>query len=125
VTGHTPEGKPTVLYDSSMPLLEAGSAAGARQEDRARAVAPRPQPHHASQGAAAADTRIFQRIGAADTPAVLSVWGAITRVRSCSAEFSRDHQAALWYSLISPLTVVRRLIRAVMSMASLGSCIGG
>jgi len=38
---------------------------------------------------------------------------------------SRDHQAARWYSLISPLTVVRRLIRAVMSMALLGSCIGG
>jgi hypothetical protein len=27
---------------------------------------------------------------------------------------SRDHQAALWYSLISPLRVDRRLIRAVM-----------
>jgi hypothetical protein len=53
------------------------------------------------------------------------LWGAITRVRSCSAAFSRDHQAALWYSLISPLTVVRRLIRAVMSMVSLGSCTGG
>ena len=26
----------------------------------------------------------------------------------------RDCQAALWYSLISPLTVVRRLIRAVV-----------
>jgi hypothetical protein len=35
VTGHTPEGKSTVLYDSSMPLLEADRAAGARQEDRA------------------------------------------------------------------------------------------
>lgn len=41
------------------------------------------------------------------------------------AGFSRDRQAALWYSLISPLTAVRRLIRAVMSMASLGLCIGG
>ena len=38
---------------------------------------------------------------------------------------SRDRQAALWYSLISPLTVVRRLIRAVMLMASPGSCTGG
>jgi hypothetical protein len=38
VTGHTPEGKSTVLYDSSMPLLEADSAAGARQEDRAGAA---------------------------------------------------------------------------------------
>ena len=28
VTGHTPEGKSTVLYDSSMPLLEADRAAG-------------------------------------------------------------------------------------------------
>jgi putative transposase len=36
-----------------------------------------------------------------------------------------DCQAALWYSLINPLTAVRRLIRAVMSMASLGSCTGG
>jgi len=36
-----------------------------------------------------------------------------------------DRQAALWYSLINPLTAVRRLIRAVMSMASLGSCTGG
>ena len=36
-----------------------------------------------------------------------------------------DRQAALWYSLISPLTAVWRLIRAVMSMASLGSCTGG
>jgi hypothetical protein len=58
-------------------------------------------------------------------PGHRGLWGAITRVRSCSAGFSRDHQAALWYSLISPLTVVRRLIRAVMSMASPGSCIGG
>lgn len=31
---------------------------------------------------------------------------------------SRDHQAALWYSLIRPLTVVRRLIGAAMPMAS-------
>jgi quercetin dioxygenase-like cupin family protein len=38
VTGHTPEGKSTVLYDSAMPLLEADSAAGARQEDRAGAA---------------------------------------------------------------------------------------
>jgi hypothetical protein len=36
-----------------------------------------------------------------------------------------DRQAALWYSLISPLTAVWRLIRAVMSMASPGSCTGG
>ncbi len=36
-----------------------------------------------------------------------------------------DRQAALWYSLINPLTAVWRLIRAVMSMASLGSCTGG
>ena len=36
-----------------------------------------------------------------------------------------DRQAALWYSLISPLTAVWRLIQAVMSMASLGSCTGG
>ena len=33
---------------------------------------------------------------------------------------SRDRQAALRYSLISPLTVVRRLIGAVMSLASPG-----
>ena len=38
VTGHTPEGKSTVLYDSSMPLLEADRAAGARPEDRAGAA---------------------------------------------------------------------------------------
>jgi quercetin dioxygenase-like cupin family protein len=38
VTGHTPEGKSTVLYDSSMPLLEADSAGGPRQEDRAGAA---------------------------------------------------------------------------------------
>jgi hypothetical protein len=38
---------------------------------------------------------------------------------------SRDRQAALRYSLISPLTVVRRLIGAVMSLASPGSCTGG
>ena len=38
VTGHTPEGKSTVMYDSAMPLLEADSAAGARQEDRAGAA---------------------------------------------------------------------------------------
>src|SRR5580704_7126577 len=68
VTGHTPEGKSTVLYDSSMPLLEADNAAGAGQKDRAGAVGPRPQPHLAIQGAAAADIRIFQRIGAADAP---------------------------------------------------------
>jgi hypothetical protein len=37
----------------------------------------------------------------------------------------RDGQAALWYSLISPLTVVWRLTPPVMLMASLGSCIGG
>ncbi len=54
-----------------------------------------------------------------------AVWGAITRVRSCCAGFSRDRQAALWYSLISPLKVVRRLIRAVMSMASPGLCTSG
>ena len=35
---------------------------------------------------------------------------------------SRDRQAALRYSLISPLTVVRRLIGAVMSLASPGLC---
>jgi quercetin dioxygenase-like cupin family protein len=34
VTGHTPDGKSTVLYDSSMPLLEEDSLAGPRQEDR-------------------------------------------------------------------------------------------
>jgi len=38
VTGHTLEGKSTVLDDSSMPLLEADSAVGARQEDRAGAA---------------------------------------------------------------------------------------
>jgi quercetin dioxygenase-like cupin family protein len=38
VTGHTSEGKSTVLYDSSMPLLETDRAAGARQEDRAGAA---------------------------------------------------------------------------------------
>jgi mannose-6-phosphate isomerase-like protein (cupin superfamily) len=38
VTGHTPEGKSTVLYDSPVPLLEADSAAGTRQEDRAGAA---------------------------------------------------------------------------------------
>ena len=39
VTGHTPEGKSTVLYDSMMALLEEDSAgAGARQEDRAGAA---------------------------------------------------------------------------------------
>src|SRR5580693_7740891 len=51
-----------------MPLLEADSAARARPEGRAGAVAPRSQPHHTSPGAAAAATRIFQRIGAADAP---------------------------------------------------------
>jgi hypothetical protein len=50
VTGHTLEGKSTVLYDSSVPLLEADSAAGARQEDRAGAalahpVGPKPTPN--------------------------------------------------------------------------------
>jgi hypothetical protein len=39
VTGHTPEGKSTVLCDSPVPLLEADSAAGTRQEDRAGAGA--------------------------------------------------------------------------------------
>jgi quercetin dioxygenase-like cupin family protein len=38
VTGHTAEGKSTVLYDSSMPLLEGVSAGGPRQEDRAGAA---------------------------------------------------------------------------------------
>lgn len=38
VTGHTSEGKSTVLYDSPVPLLEADSAAGVRQEDRAGAA---------------------------------------------------------------------------------------
>jgi hypothetical protein len=38
VTGHSPEGKSTVLYDSSMPLLEAARAAVARPEDRAGAA---------------------------------------------------------------------------------------
>lgn len=37
VTGHTPEGKSAVLYDSSLPLLEEDSA-GTRQEDRAGAA---------------------------------------------------------------------------------------
>jgi Aconitase C-terminal domain len=71
-----------------------------------------------------ANIRLRNRL-APGTEGGYTPWGAITRLRSCSAGFSRDHQAALWYSLISPLTVVRRLIRAVMSMASLGSCIGG
>jgi mannose-6-phosphate isomerase-like protein (cupin superfamily) len=35
VTGHTPEGRSTVLHDSSMPLLEEDAAAESRQEDRA------------------------------------------------------------------------------------------
>jgi len=38
VTGNTAEGKSTVLYDSLMPLLEADSAVGVRQEDRAGAA---------------------------------------------------------------------------------------
>jgi hypothetical protein len=39
VTGHTPDGKSTVLYDSSMPLLEQDSGGvGSRQEDRAGAA---------------------------------------------------------------------------------------
>jgi quercetin dioxygenase-like cupin family protein len=38
VTGHTAEGKSAVLYDSPVPLLEAGSAGGARPEDRAGAA---------------------------------------------------------------------------------------
>jgi alkanesulfonate monooxygenase SsuD/methylene tetrahydromethanopterin reductase-like flavin-dependent oxidoreductase (luciferase family) len=63
--------------------------------------------------------------GSSDSAERAGLWGAITRVRSCCAGFSRDRQAALWYSLISPLTVVRRLIRAVMSLASPGSCTGG
>ena len=35
VTGHTPEGKSTVLYDSQLPMLEKDAGVGARQEDRA------------------------------------------------------------------------------------------
>jgi quercetin dioxygenase-like cupin family protein len=35
VTGHTPEGKSTVLYDSRLPMLEKDAGVGARQEDRA------------------------------------------------------------------------------------------
>ena len=35
VTGNTPEGKSTVLYDSQLPLLGKDAGAGARQEDRA------------------------------------------------------------------------------------------
>lgn len=35
VTGHTPEGQSTVLYDSRMPLLEKDPGVGAREEDRA------------------------------------------------------------------------------------------
>jgi hypothetical protein len=38
VTDHTPEGESTVLSDSPVPLLEADSPAGARQEDRAGAA---------------------------------------------------------------------------------------
>jgi quercetin dioxygenase-like cupin family protein len=34
VTGHTPEGKSTVLYDSQLPMLETDAGVGARQEDR-------------------------------------------------------------------------------------------
>jgi quercetin dioxygenase-like cupin family protein len=34
VTGHTPEGKSTVLYDSRLPMLEKDAGVGARQEDR-------------------------------------------------------------------------------------------
>ena len=55
----------------------------------------------------------------------LKLWGAITRVQSLVGWVSRDRQAALRYLLISPLTVVRRLIGAVMSLASPGSCTGG
>jgi quercetin dioxygenase-like cupin family protein len=35
VTGHTPEGKSTVLYDSQLPMLEQDAGVGVRQEDRA------------------------------------------------------------------------------------------
>jgi hypothetical protein len=35
VTGHTPEGKSAVLYDSQLPMLEKDVGFGARQEDRA------------------------------------------------------------------------------------------
>ena len=35
VTGNTPEGESTVLYDSQLPLLGKDAGAGARQEDRA------------------------------------------------------------------------------------------
>ncbi len=34
VTGHTPDGKSTVLYDSQLPMLEKDAGVGARQEDR-------------------------------------------------------------------------------------------
>lgn len=34
VTGHTPEGKSTVLYDSQLPMLEKDVGVGVRQEDR-------------------------------------------------------------------------------------------
>jgi quercetin dioxygenase-like cupin family protein len=34
VTGNTPEGKSTVLYDSQLPLLGKNAGAGVRQEDR-------------------------------------------------------------------------------------------
>lgn len=38
VTGHTPEGRSTVLYDSSMAMLEEDRGVGERQEDRAGAA---------------------------------------------------------------------------------------
>ena len=81
--------------------------------------------NHATGAVAPLDQEMVQVGRAIWQRAERRVWGAVTRVRSCSAGFSRGHQATLWYSLISPLTVVRRLIRAVMSMASPGSCIGG
>jgi len=39
VTGHTADGRSTVLYDSPMPLLGMNAGAGARQEDRAGVAA--------------------------------------------------------------------------------------
>ena len=38
VTGHTADGKSTVLFDSSLTLAEQSSSGGARQEDRAGAA---------------------------------------------------------------------------------------
>ena len=38
VTGHTPEGKSTVLYDSQLPMLEKDAGVGVRQEDRTGAA---------------------------------------------------------------------------------------